>query len=343
MAAQLPQLVFGLPNSDGTGSSSSSLLNCPVDCVVEVLALLTPGDILHLARTSKHLRAFLLSKRQRYIWKESFLNLEGPRLPACPPGLSEPQYANLVFSCHCHSCFKVHNYVVDWDLRVRYCSKCKRDHTRKFNKENPPKLSCDPGVDVQKLISIRPPTMGPAFLYTDLGVATRTYEALDPEARLKYLVSSNRALVDRRIHARECRAWVDEIARQAALAREALKSERVQAIHDRLEALGWSEELRANTLCPHGSLATQYNAIAGKYEALTDLGWVVVKPRLEALLTEVRRLESVRKASLAESARRAAELLKLSPREQRAAAQREHRSWIEYLKGQRKTGKTPPY
>lgn len=36
------------------------------------------------------------------IWKSAFQNVEGPLLPPCPPRLTEPQYANLAFSEHCH-------------------------------------------------------------------------------------------------------------------------------------------------------------------------------------------------------------------------------------------------
>lgn len=41
-----------------------------------------------------------MSRTSAYLWKAARANVEG--LPECPSYLSEPQYANLVFSPHCH-------------------------------------------------------------------------------------------------------------------------------------------------------------------------------------------------------------------------------------------------
>ncbi|KAJ7121836.1 hypothetical protein C8R43DRAFT_900127, partial [Mycena crocata] len=62
---------------------------------------LEPVDILRLSRLSKGIREFLVNNCSRSIWKQAFANF-GRALPACPPGLTEMQYTNLVFSEHCH-------------------------------------------------------------------------------------------------------------------------------------------------------------------------------------------------------------------------------------------------
>lgn len=59
-----------------------------------------PRDLLNLARTSKSFRAFLLSRDSAPFWKTARKQVEG--LPDCPPFLSEPQYANLLFFPYCH-------------------------------------------------------------------------------------------------------------------------------------------------------------------------------------------------------------------------------------------------
>lgn len=61
---------------------------------------LTPKDLLSLARTTKSLRAFLMSRNSRLFWKTARRNMED--LPPCPADLSEPAYANLLFDSHCH-------------------------------------------------------------------------------------------------------------------------------------------------------------------------------------------------------------------------------------------------
>lgn len=59
---------------------------------------LHPRDILNLARTSKYFRQLLMSKRSRSVWRAARTTIG---LPDCPCELSEPQYANLIFSTDC--------------------------------------------------------------------------------------------------------------------------------------------------------------------------------------------------------------------------------------------------
>jgi hypothetical protein len=68
---------------------------------LQIASHLCPIDLLHLARTSKFLRAVLMSRiTSNHIWKASRANIDG--LPACPSDLSEPQYARLVFDNSCY-------------------------------------------------------------------------------------------------------------------------------------------------------------------------------------------------------------------------------------------------
>jgi len=66
----------------------------------QIFGQLEPLDLLHLARTTKDLRAILMSRSSVSVWKQALENVTG--LPACPEDMSEPQYANLVFSKHCY-------------------------------------------------------------------------------------------------------------------------------------------------------------------------------------------------------------------------------------------------
>ena len=71
--------------------------------VVKIVSILHPLDILHLARTSLNIRVLLMSKTSARVWIAARRMLN---MPECPPDLSEPQYASLVFericfvSCH---------------------------------------------------------------------------------------------------------------------------------------------------------------------------------------------------------------------------------------------------
>ena len=64
------------------------------------MVFLRPLDLLNLARTSKDLRAFFMSKSTIQFWKAARKNVEG--LPECPEDLSEPDYANFIFTAYCH-------------------------------------------------------------------------------------------------------------------------------------------------------------------------------------------------------------------------------------------------
>ncbi|KAJ2927089.1 hypothetical protein H1R20_g10020, partial [Candolleomyces eurysporus] len=95
----------------------------PLDILGEVLSYLSPLDLLRLARTTKALRAFLMSKSSSAIWKSSLAAIEG--LPPCPEDLSEPQYANLMCWDHCHVCFLEDGSLFRYmEARVQLCSMC---------------------------------------------------------------------------------------------------------------------------------------------------------------------------------------------------------------------------
>ena len=66
----------------------------------QIFSHLDPLDLLHLARSTKAFRSFLLNKNAIGIWRSAREHIEG--LPPCPPYLSEPAYANLAFSPYCH-------------------------------------------------------------------------------------------------------------------------------------------------------------------------------------------------------------------------------------------------
>ncbi|KAJ7153900.1 hypothetical protein C8R43DRAFT_1001473 [Mycena crocata] len=253
------------------------LLDMPLDCTREIFLYLGPQDLLRLVRLCKAMRPFLINQSSRSVWKQAWANFEGP-LPVCPPDLTEIQYANLAFSEHCHYCLKgcIKNSTLeaDWDLRVRCCFVCKFANMTRFDPEQPPRLACDPSVDIRKLIAIRPPTFEPAFLNADLAAVTALYEGLDTQKRAPFVTSQNRMLVDRRIHARECRVWSAMITR----------TQRKQTILAKLVGLGWSKEMDKM-----GAELTRHELV-DTAKPLIDYEWEVkVKPQLEKILDGERR------------------------------------------------------
>ncbi|KAF8416930.1 hypothetical protein L210DRAFT_3406158 [Boletus edulis BED1] len=97
-------------------------LDLPFDVITEVFEYLEPVDLLHLARTTKGSRTFLLDRyRSGHVWKTAVSNVPG--LPPCPGHLSQPAYAHLTFDPVCHGCFKSCD-TIEWELRMRCCPGC---------------------------------------------------------------------------------------------------------------------------------------------------------------------------------------------------------------------------
>ena len=68
---------------------------------LQIFSHLEPLDLLHLARTTKLFRNYLMSRRSALLWKTAQRNLDC--LSDCPPYLSEPAYAELMFGLQCHA------------------------------------------------------------------------------------------------------------------------------------------------------------------------------------------------------------------------------------------------
>ncbi|KAI0768920.1 hypothetical protein BC629DRAFT_805824 [Irpex lacteus] len=98
------------------------MLDMPLDVIHEICLYLLPKDLLNMARTSKELRAYFMSRNTQRLWQAARLNI--PDLPPCPDDLSEPAFANLVFDPHCHRCLGKNCHQVYWAPRTRLCKGC---------------------------------------------------------------------------------------------------------------------------------------------------------------------------------------------------------------------------
>ncbi|KAF9466237.1 hypothetical protein BDZ94DRAFT_1306244 [Collybia nuda] len=100
----------------------SMFLMMPVDIGSEIYSLLHPLDLLRVARTTKLLRTCLMSRSARFIWKRALSGVDG--LPDCPPDMSEPEYAHLMFDPHCNYCSTERSQIIIWLTRKRVCRAC---------------------------------------------------------------------------------------------------------------------------------------------------------------------------------------------------------------------------
>ncbi|KAF8992459.1 hypothetical protein BDZ89DRAFT_897135, partial [Hymenopellis radicata] len=90
--------------------------------LLQIFSYLEPLDLLRMSRTTKRLRSILMDISSRTVWKSAFLAMGA--LPPIIDGLSEPQYANLLFDSHCHGCGKPATRYIQWEIRMRLCVEC---------------------------------------------------------------------------------------------------------------------------------------------------------------------------------------------------------------------------
>ncbi|KDR85932.1 hypothetical protein GALMADRAFT_218999 [Galerina marginata CBS 339.88] len=218
--------------------SLKDLVEMPLDVVGEIFSRLDPGDLLNLARIEKSLRAFLMSRSSISIWKRSRSNI--PRLPDCPSDLSEPQYANLVFTKNCDFCLRnLSSIHISWEARVKTCTRCMHENFEAgiFDHDRGYPLSLAPFL----------PFMTPSkpdsddLYYSNLDRLWRKgYEdAKDKEEWLEIKLGERR---DIEVHAGACAVWQKE----TEIARKAYKLSLVEKnktiIVERVKKLGWEEE-----------------------------------------------------------------------------------------------------
>ncbi|KAG8746609.1 hypothetical protein FRC12_014246, partial [Ceratobasidium sp. 428] len=102
----------------------SPFLKLHADIFSQIIPNLAPLDVVYLAQVNKSIRRMLMHRSARPMWRACIENMTG--LPACPPELSEPQYASLLFQPRCSSCGVKEGRNPDAFLRVRLCPPCHR-------------------------------------------------------------------------------------------------------------------------------------------------------------------------------------------------------------------------
>ncbi|KAI0631516.1 hypothetical protein C8Q77DRAFT_1127302 [Trametes polyzona] len=107
----------------------SGMMNVPVDIFLEIVSCLHPRDLLQLARSSKHIRSIILSRKNRSVWRASLQRFRG--LPPVPDDMCEPSYAALLFDCLCFTCGVPRVAWHDYAIRLRLCKSCEMKYIKK--------------------------------------------------------------------------------------------------------------------------------------------------------------------------------------------------------------------
>jgi len=115
-----------------------------VDAITpQIFSLVHPRDLLRVSWTAKVFNEFLTSKSSRHVWQASFSTIpKSEQPPACPSGMTEMAYANLLYGQCCMVCGPVTNahtrpsnywpqncastspLIPAWRALVRLCGSC---------------------------------------------------------------------------------------------------------------------------------------------------------------------------------------------------------------------------
>ncbi|OCH87407.1 hypothetical protein OBBRIDRAFT_781679 [Obba rivulosa] len=219
----------------------SMLPDMPLDILFEIFGHLHPLDILHLARTTKALRNVLMQRSAVSIWKQARKQIED--LPDCPPDLSEPQYARLLFDPHCHFCLTARVMTVLWACRARCCKSCMSEHvTESSSLYN--LMSDFKKLPISKMVPMEFRNK-PIFLKRDaLALREQITAVGDDKEKLeefgKTKVEEVQAI---ETHARAVAAWQDEQAERRGFELETIRYNRMRSIMSKLSELGYQVDL----------------------------------------------------------------------------------------------------
>ncbi|KAG0706614.1 hypothetical protein DFH29DRAFT_900438 [Suillus ampliporus] len=216
------------------------LVSLPLDILFEIFGRLLPLDLLHLARTTKALRAVLVHRSSTTVWKATRSNVPG--MPPCADDMSEPAHASLAFDMHCHNCLKPNVRNVDWILRVRYCQKCFKERTEivddRFKEAYGSKLHhCLPLSITQ---NNRKETR---CLKSDREALVNELQKLGPEERSALRGKKRDEVFIRKEHADLCTKWTEGAQQNRWKELDQLRSLRYDAIVGKLTELGWGEDI----------------------------------------------------------------------------------------------------
>ncbi|KIP07824.1 hypothetical protein PHLGIDRAFT_127414 [Phlebiopsis gigantea 11061_1 CR5-6] len=260
------------------------LTQLPVDIVVEIVHHLAPIDLLHLARTDKTLRGFLLSRTSEPLWRTARKNVEG--LPTCPQHMSEPAYANLAFGNQCHKCAKSGIKSALWPLSVRYCPTCKPTMIVKCQNECIYGDTCDDAV----IPHAHDRTLEAHYHHLPDAVWMEKKGMKLSKKQREARKTMTREIME---HAAECEAWQQNLANLRRIELCELRERAIDEIEEKLREMGYGEDL--DYIASRGA-SDEVNDILYEHadwvwtrkEKLTEKVWQRIRPYFISLVENIR-------------------------------------------------------
>ncbi|KAG1730700.1 uncharacterized protein EDB91DRAFT_1156653 [Suillus paluster] len=278
------------------------LVSLPLDILFEIFGKLLPFDLLHLARTTKALRAVLMHPSSTTVWRAARSNVTG--MPRCADDMSEPAHASLAFDMHCYNCLKPNVRNVDWILRVRYCQKCFKERTEivddKFKEAYGPKL--------HHCLALSRVTQNnrkdTRCLISDKEALVNELQKLGSEERSVLRGKKRDEVLIRKEHAILCTKWTEGEQRNRWKELDQLRSLRYDAIVEKLIELGWGEEIDKlpdrHTARVYKLTHIEDHPLVKQPKPLTDRIWQNIQQKLLEFMGQMRefRIQQERKRQI---------------------------------------------
>ncbi|KAI0730881.1 hypothetical protein C8Q76DRAFT_669579 [Earliella scabrosa] len=240
-----------------TNGALHDLPNFPMELQLLIFSFAHPRDLLNLARTCKKFRAFFLHRSNARLWKASRENVGN--LPECPPSLSEPAFALLLFSTHCQICGHAGVRKPVWTWFKRYCAKCCGKMSEPFERVASRLWKLDKdiiGIDhtvmrnsnmvYQRMVAIFNVHKW-GFEKTQVDRFIAKYNELprpvSDEMRKALIRQQVEECMARTQFQKLCSKWWEEQEREREAELEMRRNERLCEIVTRLRRTGWKKEL----------------------------------------------------------------------------------------------------
>ncbi|KAJ8520526.1 hypothetical protein ONZ45_g2686 [Pleurotus djamor] len=301
-----------------------NLPQMPLDILFEIFGFLTPLDVLRLARTTKDFRSVLMKRSAISLWKTVFDNVPGT--PEKPDDISEPAWANFLFTNNCYQCHSPRPSHTFAGHYVRFCKRCVSAKLLNLKDGDVAAKLLSLGIssyDARTYVAYQYYPLTPGryrrglriitfSLLTDLDDFVQGYEKVrqNEEERKAFLERRQEhfRLMGQRIPV--YKKWLAEKQDERSAERDDIRAARFEAIQQKLSDLGWASELE--TLEPFQINILKQLPNVKVSRPLTNRMWNKIEPEIVPLMEEFReeRLKKERAAVLKKRRQIFAEVVK---------------------------------
>ncbi|KAJ8520530.1 hypothetical protein ONZ45_g2683 [Pleurotus djamor] len=264
-----------------------NLPQMPLDILFEIFGFLTPFDLLRLARTTKDFRSFIMKRSSISLWKTVFGNTSD--IPDQPEGVSEPAWANFVFTNHCFECLSPRASHTLAAHCVRYCKRCitNKVYFKPLSNANVLRHFPRSLIPSQAIFTYNLPCSSGRYRTKSAWLQSEFQEFLEKYIQLDHDAQTEFREID-------YNNW--DFSRQCIRTGELVRvrATRLDLIEKKLIELGWSHELTNMTVSQSTTLKGHPAVKVNR--PLTDRTWKKIEPQLVILLEQFRtqRLERER-------------------------------------------------